>query len=259
MEIINQYITLVPIGFGIATLASLLGIGGGILWAPYLILVRGLEPTLAIMTSMLIQSIGMGSALSNYIRKRMIYWNVSLGILPFIIVGLICGAYLNQKVASKQFLEGGLGIVTMIMAIFFAFQTEDYDIKLITDKNIKAPLKVKTGTIFFGSLSGLFSIGVGDFVIPILRTKMKIPMQNAIGISHFLNFSVALIGGILHVILSKHSYTDFMYIVLFAGIGVFIGGQVGPRLGEKIGDAKMKEIFIFILLLLGIHLIFQAL
>ena len=44
-----------PAGFVIATLATLVGFGGGVLWMPYLILVAQLDPTQAVVTSLVIQ------------------------------------------------------------------------------------------------------------------------------------------------------------------------------------------------------------
>ena len=48
-------------GLFISTAAMTIGIGGGILWTPLLILAYGLTPQEAIATSLLIQVIGMGS------------------------------------------------------------------------------------------------------------------------------------------------------------------------------------------------------
>jgi uncharacterized membrane protein YfcA len=254
-----EYISFIPIGIVIATFASLLGIGGGILWAPYLILVVGLDTKSAIMISLMIQSIGMGTAMFYYIYHKMIYWRLSFGILPFLIFGLFCGVLLNQKVISGENLEIGLGLISISLAIFFVVQNENYGEKLGTDRSVKAPWSLKIASTMFGSFSGLFSIGVGDFVVPILRGKLKIPMQNSIGISHLMNFSVALTGGLTHLFFSETLSQNNLNIFLFSGIGVLIGAQIGPRIGEKIGDLKLKELFIFVLMLIGIHLIFQAL
>jgi len=44
-----------PAGLVIATLATLVGIGGGILWMPFLIFGAHLSPAQAIVTSLIIQ------------------------------------------------------------------------------------------------------------------------------------------------------------------------------------------------------------
>jgi len=40
--------------------------------------------------------------------------------------------------------------------------------------------------------------------------------------------------------------------------GVMIGGQVGPRVTDKINERILKDIFIFLLTLIGIHLIYNS-
>ena len=45
---------------------------------------------------------------------------------------------------------------------------------------------------------------------------------------------------------------------LTPGDTFLIGGQIGPRLAERINERKLKDIFIFLLTLIGIHLIYNA-
>jgi uncharacterized protein len=46
--------------------------------------------------------------------------------------------------------------------------------------------------------------------------------------------------------------------LLWAVPGVIIGGQIGPRITEKINERMLKEVFIFLLTLIGIHLIYNS-
>ncbi len=50
-----------PTGILIATAASAMGLGGGILWMPFFLIVMKLRPETAVVTSLLIQSAGMAS------------------------------------------------------------------------------------------------------------------------------------------------------------------------------------------------------
>jgi len=47
-------------------------------------------------------------------------------------------------------------------------------------------------------------------------------------------------------------------VILWALPGVILGGQIGPRITTRINERLLKEIFIFLLTLLGIHLIYNA-
>jgi len=251
---------LIPVGIFIATFASLIGIGGGLLWAPFLILFLKIDPKLAVLISFFIQFVGMGSATFSNIRNKQIYWKLAIRVIPFIALGVIAGTFLNQRLANPKFLEMGIGIVSIFVSLFFAFQTEKYDINMNLDKSILPPLWFKAQSGFFGIISGLFSVGIGDFLIPIMRSKLKIPMKYTIGTSLFLNFSIAFMGSIFSFGLSTSTLDQHHFWILgYSWIGVIIGGQLGPKLSNTVADTRLKETFIFVLLLIGIHLIYQSL
>jgi len=46
--------------------------------------------------------------------------------------------------------------------------------------------------------------------------------------------------------------------ILWAIPGVLIGGQIGPLLVTKTDERQLKEIFIFLLTLIGIHLVYRS-
>jgi uncharacterized membrane protein YfcA len=253
-------LSLIGVGIIIATFASLVGIGGGLLWAPYLILVAKFDPYTAVMLSFLIQLAGMGSATLENIRSGNIFWKLALILMPFIILGVIGGSYLSRMFAESEYIEMGLGISGIIVSLIFAFQTESYDEDIVLDRKKYPPLYLLPISTIFGSISGMFSIGIGDFLIPLVRGRMKVPMRFTVGTNLFLNFTIALIGATSHYFIGKFIFTEKILTVLaFSWVGVILGGQIGPRLARHITDNRLKEIFIFVLLLIGIHLIYQSL
>lgn len=254
-----EYWTLLPAGLFIATIASMMGIGGGIVWVPYLILFAKFSPKEAVMLSFAIQAVGMGSAVIMYIRQKKIFWSLALSILPFIFVGMLSGSFISQRVANPSMIQVTLGIFSMSVAIFFAFQTESYGVALNRDAGVKAPLWLRIASFFMGKISGFLSIGIGDLLIPIVRTKLKIPMQNAVGTALILNFFVALSGGVTHILLSQTKIEGFAHAFAFGGAGVFIGGQIGSLLSSRIDENRLKELFIFLLMIIGLHMIYQSL
>lgn len=253
-------IALIFVGISIATFASLVGIGGGLLWAPYLILVCGFDAHSAVMLSFLIQLAGMGSAAIENIRSGNVFWKLALLLLPFVLVGVVGGSFLNQQFAQAEYIETGLGVSGIIVSLIFAFQTERYDEDLVFNRSVRPPLYMLPVTSFFGSVSGMFSIGIGDFLIPIVRGRLKVPMRYTVGTNLVLNFSIALIGAVTHYILGGFTFDESTMTVLgFSWFGVILGGQIGPRLARRITDNRLKELFIFVLMLIGIHLIYQSL
>ncbi|MFW5807684.1 MAG: sulfite exporter TauE/SafE family protein [Spirochaetota bacterium] len=253
-------ISLVGVGVVIATSASLLGIGGGLLWVPYFILVYGFSARSAVMLSFLIQIVGMGSAAVENIRSKNVCWRIAGMIFPFVAAGVVAGAFLNQRIMQTQYIETGLGISGIIVSLIFAFQSEHCNALLTLDRSARPPVILMPVSALFGTVSGMFSIGIGDFLIPLVREKMRMPMRYIVGTNLLLNFQVALIGTVSYFLLSGFVLKRETWTVLvFSWTGVVIGGQIGPRLVCRITDDRIREIFIFVFLLIGIHLLYQSL
>jgi uncharacterized membrane protein YfcA len=47
-------------------------------------------------------------------------------------------------------------------------------------------------------------------------------------------------------------------VLLWAAGGVLLGSFLGSNISEKINDAHLRELFIFILLFIGIHMIYTG-
>ncbi|MBN2436799.1 MAG: sulfite exporter TauE/SafE family protein [Spirochaetes bacterium] len=254
-----EYIWLIPVGMIISTFASVIGIGGGLIWAPFFILLLGMEPQHAAMYSFAVQIVGMGSAAITNIVHKNIYWKLVFFLMPLIFIGELAGSFVNQRIASPDVLQGAMGVMSIFVSLFFAFQPERYDAVLNEDRKTKPPCWMMGLCIPFGSFSGLFSVGIGDNLVPLFRSKLKISMTNAVGTCLFLNLVIALVGLVLHLCLSGNNFGFLnLDILVMCWIGVFTGGQIGPRVSGSIGDNRLKEMFIFILMLIGIHLIYKA-
>ena len=254
-----EYWSLFPVGIIIATFASMMGLAGGIVWVPFLILVMKMNPHEAIILSFAIQIVGMGSGVSNYIRTKKVYWNLAASMGPFILIGILAGSYLSQRVVGVQLMKIAMGSITMCIAVFFASQTEAYDETLNKDTKIKAPMWLRFSGILMGTISGFLSIGTSDFLIPAIRSKLKISMPNAVATALIINFCVAIIASMTHTALSGGFLQKLVVPFLFGASGVFIGGQLGYFFSKHVNEHRLKEMFIFLLMIIGLHMIYQAL
>jgi uncharacterized membrane protein YfcA len=107
-----------------------------------------------------------------------------------------------------------------------------------------------------GIASGMFGIGGGVILVPILGLLLGFSQHRAQGTS-----LVALIPptGLFAVI----AYARADYVSWRTGLllipGVFLGGIAGGRLAKKIPSAKMRRIFAALMFLLGVSQIVSAL
>lgn len=247
-------ITLILFGTVIASAAMAIGIGGGILWTPLLILVYKLSPAEAISTSLFIQVAGLGSGTHAYARAGLV--NKKLAIIFFLtaLPGIIIGSFITINLPQHA-VQMALGIMAMILAILFVANNQDSEQGTKSSFEGSEIRSVAPIPFVFGYIMGFLSLGISEWLVPALRAKLKMDMPQAIGTSIAMMFMLALIASLIHFSLSE---TVHLKIIILGAIGTLIGGQIGPRISQRINDKLLQQSFIYLMTLIGIHLIFQA-
>ena len=97
---------LIIAGIVIAGLAVAVGIGGGILWTPLLILGYGLSPQQAVATSLIIQVVGMGSGSFAYLRTQLVEKKLSSVVFSGGSAGSGFGQFLYRQAARRSRTNG---------------------------------------------------------------------------------------------------------------------------------------------------------
>ena len=247
---------LVLAGIFIATAAMTIGIGGGILWTPLLILAYGLSPQEAVATSLLIQVIGMGSGSFAFLRTNLVEKKLALVFFITALPGVIIGSFITVNL-PQQPVQMALGIMAMMLALLFVAgqdpvddDQEDYHF----NQSKVNPLLPIPG--FFGFIMGFLSLGIGEWLIPAMRNRLQLDMKRCVATIIPMMFLLAVVASILHWSLMEEAMQ--LNTFLWGSLGALVGGQVGPRVARYIDDKMLKESFIFLMTLIGIHLIFQA-
>jgi len=96
-----QEIILLIMGFIIATASSMIGLGGGVLIVPSLILFFGVSPQKAVAISLLAMSGTTISAAFGYIRHGLVDYKLAVLYDIMDIPGVIVGAYLTVLIPSN--------------------------------------------------------------------------------------------------------------------------------------------------------------
>ena len=243
-----------PVGILIASVASTVGIGGGILWMPFLMIIFKLKPDQAVVTSLLIQSAGMGSGTVAFWQQRQIDLRLMFFLLAVTIPGIAVGALMTRVLAPVH-LELILGVLTLSTALIFVSANQRYDDKGKSRSDIRSAKKY--GWVFssMAVASGMLSISIGEWLVPLMRSRLSLKMGVAIATSIATIFGVCVLGAVLHLFLGGRASVETL---IWAIPGVLIGGQIGPRIAGVINDRVLKEVFIFLLTLIGIHLIYNS-
>lgn len=241
-------------GLAIASVAMAVGIGAGILWTPLLILGYGLSPQEAVATSLMIQVVGTGSGSLAYLRAGLVEKKLTLIFVAWALPGVILGGYLSFKL-SQDIVQMALGLMAMILAILFVSTQEEFSSSNHYVYNKQKVARICAIPGFFGLLMGSLSVGISEWLIPALRSRLNLEMKRAIGTVVPMTFLLAIVAAGVH-----WSYTEDLQMKYFAAgaLGTIVGGQVGAHISQRINERLLKQSFIYLMTLIGIHLIFQA-
>lgn len=112
-----QWLTISGEGLGVGILTGFVGVGGGFIIVPALVIVEGIPIKQAIGTSLVIIAANSIAGFLGYINQVVIDWQLVLTFTLAASGGTIVGAYLNRYVNAKQ-LQQGFGYFILAVAIF---------------------------------------------------------------------------------------------------------------------------------------------
>ena len=104
-------------GAGIAVVSSALGVGGGFLLVPFMVLLMGLPMFLVAGTSALAIAVSSVTSIGNYMRLGV---ELDLPLLALLLAGTVAGAWIGPRASShlrERWLEVILGLVLLLIGI----------------------------------------------------------------------------------------------------------------------------------------------
>ncbi len=246
---------LFPAGFVIASLVMAVGIGGGILWTPLLILAYGASPQEAVATSLMIQSVGLGSGALAYFRARLVEGKLALTLFAVAVPGVVLGSLISVQL-PQDVVQLALGAMAMTLALVFVSGHDPAEAAGQNGYDRSQLPRVLPIPAFWGVAMGFLSVGVSEWLIPSLRSRLKLKMNRAVGTAVCVMFLLALVAAFAHSAMVHDVHWNW---VMWGALGALVGGQLGPLVAVKVNERLLDETFVYLMTLVGIHLIFQAL
>lgn len=232
---------------------TMVGLGGGLIFAPLFVLL-GFPLATAVPTSLFLNGIAAFSAALTYYRKGMVEVKTAVPLLIASTLAAPLGALLTKVIDIKLF-SGIMALVIILAALrmFFAGKTEGGGLRRSTAVKIIGGCGVG---LVVGLIGGLLGIGGGVFIVPLLIYLLRMPTKTAAATSIFIVVFPSFSGFMAHVSLAA---TDWKFI-LFMGVFSFAGGQLGSRLmSEKLKGKAVRRIFAVVLLAFSLKLLQKAL
>lgn len=253
--------------------SGLLGIGGGLIIVPSLLLLFplvGLSPSIhvAVGTSLATIIITLCASMRTHLKilDKKFFVRMAVLFMPGIVVGTVLGAAI-AKLLSGAHLAVLFGMVVWLLAArVFVIKKSNI---AIDDHNILNLLPSK-GWLFainvlIGTLAATMGLGGGGFTVTFLQIR-KIPMRIAVPIATLLGIPVAIIGTLSYMILGLHDpdlppwSTGYVYWPAVLGITIttIFTAPLGAKLAHKLPGNLLRWIFVGVLVIIGVKMIFGA-
>lgn len=261
---------LLPIlGFLIGTVASMIGVGGGVFIVPLLTLSSyDFSPAQAVGTSLTTIIFTSLASAANYSRQKRIYYKTGLILATTTVPGAFAGAYLTSIIEARLLgLIFGVFLLFVALRMIFKFSffrsrhsdtenTTHYRLVYSESLLFESKTKILLGMMlsFFGGLSsGLLGIGGGSLMVPIMTLAMNIPIHITVATSMFTMIFTSTSGVIQHFSLGHIRFEYALLIVL----GTIFGAQLGAYTSKRISSRNLRRIFGMVLILVSMRMILK--
>ena len=233
MEILGALIA----GTFIGSVLGFVGAGGAMLAVPILIYGFGFEPSVASTAALAVVGSAALSGASAKIKKKEIYYRDALAIWAIGLTTNIAFSTIVHRL-PEDFIAIGFSFV-----IIFAGLSMLGSPLTTIHKRMSWPVLIAI-SLLIGSITGLFGIGGGFLVIPVLVLGFGTSHAIAAGTALFviaINSATALLGH--NALWGEVSWE----IPLIMGASAVVVAQIASRIKLPIADSLLRKIFAYLL------------
>lgn len=252
------------VGLGLAAgfVAGLLGVGGGLIIVPVLIFLlqaqgigTGLEPQLALGTSLASILFTSASSVRAHHRHGAVDWALVRRIAPGIVAGTLVGALVAAQVPGSV-LKGFFVLFLSYAALQMWLEFRPAPHRELPDAG---------GTTLAGGVIGAVSswvgIGGGTLSVPFMLWH-NVGLHRAIATSAAIGFPIAAAGAAGYLVGGQGvaglpaGSAGFVYLPALAGIvvGSVVTAPLGARAAHRLAVRPLKRVFALLLMALAVRM-----
>ena len=247
------------LGAFVGVLAGLLGVGGGLVIVPILVIAFNIQQV----SSEIIMHLALGTSLASIIftsvssfmahhKRGAVDWST----VRRIVLGILTGTFIGSCFASI--------LSTNILKIFFVIFLYFVALQFLTNKKPKASRELPgrfgmfiSGNVI-GFISSLVGIGGGAVSVPYM-IWCNVAVHRAIGTSAAIGLPIAISGTIGYLFTGWGStlvpaYSiGYIYLPALVGIAAIsvLTAPLGVKLAHSLPVGKLKNIFALLLIIVG--------
>ncbi|EGK08447.1 protein of hypothetical function DUF81 [Desmospora sp. 8437] len=269
-----KLILFLVIGLVSGTVGTIVGLGGGIITVPALLFLAShlseaehITPQMAVGTSLVLVIITALSSTLSYARQQRVDfssgWSLFWGSGP----GAILGAWLTRYFAgSLFFIVFGVLMIGIALLLTLGDRLKVRRVKWSVQREFKdaegniyrygyhRTIALTCGFVV-GLLSGLFGIGGGALLVPLMVLLFRFPPHVATATSMFVIFLSSISGSITHLFQGN---IEWMAVLLIAP-GAWVGGRLGAWISRKMSSTALMWALKLAIAVVAIRMIVEGL
>jgi uncharacterized protein len=265
----------IPLGFALGVLGTLIGVGGGFILVPVMLLLYPHQnPEVITSISLTVVFFNALSGSWAYARMSRIDYRSGMLFAAATVPGAILGALTTDLIPRRLF-NGIFGFLMAIAAVYLLFNKTSGKaprinkggcliVRTVTPKSGNAytfSYDLRIGIILsllIGYLSSMLGIGGGIIHVPVLIRLLDFPVHIATATSHFILVFTALTGSLVHILKGSFTVASF-YNTILLSVGVLVGAQLGAVISTHVHGRWIIRGLAIALAFAGIRIMLMAL
>ena len=243
---------LIAAGILSGTTGALLGVGGGVILVPTLVLGFHVPLEDAVPASLMCVVASSCTAAASYVERRLSDIRLGLTLELATVFGALVGGLVAGLLAPAW--------VALVFGVFaFAVSTQMLVMRPPVEQGVEDyvptnyPLGL-SGSFVAGSLSALLGVGGGPLKVPLMSYGMRVPFKVASATS---NLMIGVTGA---ASVAAYAWRGHVKLALVAPlvVGVLAGASVGSRLMPRVPTAVLRRLFALVLLLVAAQMLWKG-
>jgi uncharacterized protein len=259
------WIAYLLMGLAVGLFAGMLGIGGGVILVPVMVLMftaQGFPADrilhLALGTSLCSIVFTSISGVRAHQSRGAVRWDIVRSIAPTMVIGVLAGTLIADRIASRYL------AMFFVAFVYYAATQLILDLKPHPSRQLPGRAGMATTGLAVGAISSWVGVGGGVITIP-LMALCNVPIRHAIGTSSALGLPIAISGALGYIATGwGKDHLPAMslgYVYLPALIGIVVGTFVtvpwGAKLAHNLPVTALKRIFAVVLYILATRMLWS--
>lgn len=239
---------------GAGVLGALLGIGGGIILVPMLVLGFGVPMAEAVPASLMCVVATSCGAAANYVEHKLADVRLAITLELATVSGAIAGGFLAALIAPPWI---ALVFGTFVLLTSLQMLRAQPQLAAASAGGAVEPLHYGvglSGSFVAGGISSLLGVGGGPLKVPLMVFGMRLPFKVAAATSNLM-IGVTAAASVLGYAFAGHLRLSLVAPLV---VGVLLGSAVGSRFFSHVPTRLLKRLFAVVLILVGSEMLWKG-